>query len=107
MSRPQHHVKNPVLEGNDMKFVMTYKISDEAWDKAVSRFLETQAPAPKGVNMLGRWHAAAGRHGFILLESEDVTAIYRFAAEWHDVCDLSVTPVVEDEEAGTVLAGMH
>ena len=90
-----------------MKFVMTYNIHIESWDKAVSRFLETQAPAPAGVKLLGRWHAAAGRNGFLLLESEDVAAIYRFAAEWHDACDLSVTPVIEDEGAGAVLASMR
>ncbi|MCI0338952.1 MAG: DUF3303 domain-containing protein [Acidobacteria bacterium] len=90
-----------------MKFVMTYYIPNESWDKAVSRFLETQAPAPEGVKLLERWHAAAGRNGFLLLESEDVAAIYRFAAEWNDVCDLSVTPVIDDEGAGIVLSSMR
>jgi hypothetical protein len=90
-----------------MKFVMTYQLKTDGWDKAVSRFLETQAPAPPGVKLVGRWHAAAGRHGFLLLEGNDVSAIYRFAAEWHDVCDLSVTPVLEDAEAGAVLASMR
>ena len=54
--------------------------------------------------MVDRWHAAAGRHGFILLETDDPTAIYQFAAEWSDVCDLAVTPVLDDDEAAAVLA---
>ena len=90
-----------------MKFMMTYQIHTDGWDKAVSRFLETQAPAPPGVNLAGRWHAAAGRNGFLLLESDDPGAIYRFAAEWHDVCDLTVTPVIDDETAGSVLSSMR
>jgi hypothetical protein len=90
-----------------MKFVMTYSIPNGAWDKAVSRFLDTKAPAPEGVELLGRWHAAAGRNGFLLLEGEDVSAIYRFGAQWHDVCDLTVTPVVDDDEAGAVLASVR
>jgi hypothetical protein len=90
-----------------MKFVMTYQIKNESWETAVSRFVETQAPAPDGVKLLGRWHAAAGRNGFLLLESDDPAAIYQFAAEWHDVCDLTVTPVVEDEAAGAVLSKMR
>ncbi len=90
-----------------MKFMMTYAIRGETWDKAVTRFLETQAPAPAGVKMLGRWHAAAGRHGFLLLEGDDAAPIFRFAAEWHDVCDFAVTPVVEDAVAGAVLSSVR
>jgi hypothetical protein len=90
-----------------MKFMMTYQINNASWDKAVARFLETGAPAPAGVKLVGRWHASAGRHGFLLLEGNDASAIYRFAAEWHDVCDFAVTPVVDDQEAGAVLASMR
>jgi hypothetical protein len=89
-----------------MKFMITYQIHTTGWDKAVSRFLETQAPAPAGVKMLGRWHAAAGRNGYILVEGDDVSAIYRFAGEWHDLCDMAVTPVIEDAGAGAVLASL-
>ena len=41
-----------------MTFVMTYAIRDELMDKAVARVLETGGPAPAGVKMVGRWHAA-------------------------------------------------
>ena len=90
-----------------MKFMMTYQISTANWDKAIERFLDTGGPAPSGVEMLGRWHCTAGRNGFLLLEGNDESAIYRFAAEWHDVCDLSVTPVVDDEQAAAVLNSMR
>jgi hypothetical protein len=55
----------------------------------------------------GRWHAAAGRHGFLLLEGDDANAVYRFAAEWSDVCDLAVTPVLTDEQAAAVLKSLR
>jgi len=87
--------------------MMTYQISTADNDTAIARFLETGGGPGDGVTMLGRWHAAAGRFGFVLLEGDDVTAIYRYANEWHDVCDLDVTPVVDDEEAGAVLQGMQ
>ena len=57
--------------------------------------------------MLGRWHAAGGRHGYVLLESEDQTAIYRWTAEWNHVCGFDITPVVEDEEASAVLQSLR
>jgi len=56
---------------------------------------------------VGRWHAASGRHGFLLLEGDDANAVYRFAAEWSDVCDLAVTPVLTDEQAAAVLKSLR
>jgi hypothetical protein len=89
-----------------MKFMMTYEIGPEGWDRAVKRFLDTGGLPPAGVKMLGRWNSAAGRYGFILLEGNDPSAIYRFSAEWNDVCNLRVTPVIEDEEAAKVLGSL-
>ena len=90
-----------------MTFVMTYSIPAQSWGKAVERFLGTGGPAPAGVKLVGRWHAAAGRHGFLLLEGDDANAVYRFATEWNDVCDLAVTPVLTDEQAAAVLKSMR
>ncbi len=90
-----------------MKFVMTYQIDTEGWDKAVDRFLEGGGLPPERVAMLGRWHAAAGRNGYILLETDDQAAIYRWASEWHDLCSFDITPVVEDEEAAAVLESLR
>jgi hypothetical protein len=90
-----------------MRFMMTYKIKSENWGKAISRFLETGAPAPTGTKLVNRWHAAAGGHGFMLLEGTDINPIYQFAAEWGDLCDISITPVLEDKEAASVLTNMR
>ena len=90
-----------------MKFVMTYQMSPENRNECVKRFLATGGTPPAGVNMLGRWHATAGLHGFVLLESEDPTAMYRWASEWHDLLDFDITPVVEDAEAAAVLQSMQ
>ena len=90
-----------------MKFMMTYQISTADNETAIARFLETGGGPPEGVAMLGRWHAVAGRFGYLLLEGDDATAIYRFASEWHDVCDFDITPVVEDAEAADVMQSMQ
>jgi hypothetical protein len=90
-----------------MKFMMTYSISTADIDDAIARFLETGGGPTGNVTMINRWHAAAGRFGFVLLEGEDVAAIYQYATEWGDLCDLDITPVLEDEEAGAVLQSMQ
>jgi len=89
-----------------MQFMLTYEIPMDQRDAAVARFLETGAPAPDGVAILGRWHVAGGRAGYMILESDDVTAVYRFAAQWDDVCELDVTPVLSDEQAAGVLSSL-
>jgi len=90
-----------------LKFMMTYQISAADNEAATAQFMETGGGPPEGVTMLARWHAVAGRFGFVLLEGDDATAIYRFASEWHDTCDFDVTPVVDDAEAGAVLQSMQ
>ena len=90
-----------------MQFMMTYSFKIDTYEQTVSRFLETGAPAPEGVNQTGRWHAAAGRCGFILFETDDVTAIYTYASQWQDLIDLQVYPVLGDEAAAGVLSKLR
>ncbi|HJO04448.1 MAG TPA: DUF3303 family protein [Acidobacteriota bacterium] len=87
-----------------MRFMMTYAVPSDAWETAVERFLDSGGLPPEGVTMVDRWHAAAGRHGFILLETDDPTAIYQFAVEWSDVVDHTITPVLDDDEVAAVLS---
>lgn len=41
-----------------MKFMIMWKIPPAHYTTAVKRFLETGAPAPKGLKTIGRWHTA-------------------------------------------------
>jgi hypothetical protein len=66
---------------------------------AVARF-----PSPTGVTIRGRWHNADLSGGFILIECNDAVAAYTHAAQWADLMDLSIVPVLEDAEVGPVLA---
>jgi uncharacterized protein DUF3303 len=40
---------------------------------------------------------------FAVSEATDAKAMYRWYAEWADLLELTVTPCVEDAEAGEVL----
>jgi Protein of unknown function (DUF3303) len=44
--------------------------------------------------------------GFAVSEATDVKAMYQWYAEWADVLDLTVTPRLEDAEAGPILASL-
>ena len=86
-----------------MKYMVTWKISPANYKAAVKRFLKTGAPAPKGMKTLGRWHTAGSTRGFHLVEGSDA-ALAEVNAEWADLLDLQVVPVVEDDVAGAAAA---
>ena len=86
-----------------MKYMVIWKISPSNYKAAVRRYLKTGAPAPKGMKTIGRWHAAGSSRGFHLVEGSDA-ALAEINAEWADLLDLQVVPVVEDDVAGAVAA---
>ena len=91
-----------------MKFMITWKMPQAAYRMALERFLATGAPAPEGLKTLGRWHTAGSSKGFHLVEGSDA-ALAEINAQWADLLELEVTPVIEDDVAGriatTLLAG--
>ena len=84
-----------------MKFVIRYSILTGRYEATVKLFLETGAPPPAGVNLLGRYHAANGT-GFIIAESPDLNGISVWLADWMELCSFEVAPVVEDAEMAAV-----
>lgn len=87
-----------------MKFLSTWAVRPGATREAVARFLAGQAAPPAGVKLLGRWHKADLSGGYSLMESESPTAMYESAAEWTDVLEIHASVVIEDAEAGPILA---
>jgi hypothetical protein len=41
-----------------------------------------------------------------ILESNDAKAVFEMRVQWSDLLDLTVTPCLEDADAGAVLAAM-
>jgi Protein of unknown function (DUF3303) len=88
-----------------MKFMVTWTVPQGTFNAAVARFLETGGAPPEGVKMLGRWHGLNGQ-GFAISESSDPKAIYRWVAQWSDLLPVTVTPCLEDADAGEVMASL-
>jgi len=89
-----------------MNFMITFPLTHHDYKERVSRFLETGALPPDGVTMHGRWFTASHSKGFILAETEDPKALFRWFSEWADVVDFMIEPVLSDEEAGPILKEM-
>ena len=86
-----------------MKFMLTFTLPPATRDEAIARFLETGGQPPTGVTLLGRWTQLDLCGGVVLLESEDPKALTAFAHAWSDLLELTLAPVLEDQELSDVL----
>lgn len=86
-----------------MKYMTTWNISEDNYADAVARFKEADPTPPKGVTMLGRWHAMGTGYGFALLDVDDPIAFTKFIMQWSDLVSQEVTPVVTDEEVAQAM----
>lgn len=90
-----------------MKTMLTWTLkSGPSFNEAVRRFLVGEAEPEEGVKILGRWHSVDLSTGFGLYETENMAALYASAAKWADILDMKNYIVIEDNEAGPVLAAL-
>ena len=87
-----------------MKFMSTWTVIPGALKEAVGRFLEGQGEPAEGVTLLGRWHKVDCSGGFALFETTNPVALFESAVVWADVLEIHNTPIVEDADAGPILA---
>jgi hypothetical protein len=81
-----------------MKFMITWKIPPATYRAAMERYAKTGGPVPSGLKQIGRWHVAGSSTGFSLVEGSEAAANENIA-QWADVAELTLTPVLEDAEA--------
>jgi uncharacterized protein DUF3303 len=88
-----------------MKFMLTFdwKPDTKTRDEGIARFRKTGGLPPKGAKLLGRWTRADFSGGFDLLESDDPQALAEFALMWSDLMELTISPVLDDEQLTAVL----
>jgi uncharacterized protein DUF3303 len=86
-----------------MKFMGEWSLFPGMREHTIKRFLETGAPSPTGVKLLGRWHKSDLAGGYTLVEAESAKDMAAFSGEWSDLITLSIHPVMEDGDAAEVL----
>jgi len=90
-----------------MKFMTTWSFPTGNLPEAAARFLAGAATPEAGVTLPGRWHNVDCSGGYALYETNDPVALYRGAAKWADLLELTNVAVVEDADAGPVLASLY
>ncbi len=87
-----------------MKTMVTWSVRPGSLPEAVKRFLSGQVKDPPGLKMLGRWHNTDMSGGFALFEVESPAAAFENSVAWADVLEAHSHVVIEDAEAGPILA---
>ena len=93
-----------------MKFLVTWNIAQDRWIPVVKMFSALspaeRADAGSGVKIVGRWHDVAARTGVVIFETSDVIAVQRYIQRWNPYMDVTISPVLDDEEAVTALESL-
>ncbi len=69
------------------------------------RFRDKGRQMPDGVAFVGSWIAADLGRCFQIMDTDDVTLLQRWVAEWSDLIDFEIVPVTPGESTAEALAG--
>ena len=59
--------------------------------------------AGEHIKVHGRWHKLGGSGGVCIVECSDINALNSFMMNWSPICEITVDPVVNDEDSRAVL----
>lgn len=89
-----------------MKFMVSWQVTQDKWLPVLKKWSSLtaaqRADAGKGAKIIGRWHDTAGRGGVAIMEATDLAAMNRYLGQWNPYMDLSVAPVLDDEESAAL-----
>ena len=90
-----------------MKFLLTWSSDPATRHETYETFAkmsdDDDAADHPGVTLVGRWHDVAAGSGALICESDDISAVQSFALNWSGVLNIEIRPVVDDNEAKTML----
>ena len=61
--------------------------------------------AGEHISIVGRWHELSGAGGVCVCECSDAAHLNSWMLNWGPICDISVTPVVDDAQARASMVG--
>ena len=86
-----------------MKFMVQWSVHEESRHEALKAFSKMTLTEELGeyankMKFIGRWHDVVGMTGVGIIETDDINAINGWLLKWNSIVDVSVTPVLDDEE---------
>jgi hypothetical protein len=87
-----------------MLFMVVERFRDQNGKAVYQRFREKGRMAPDGLSFVGSWVEASLDRCFQLMECDDVALLQRFVAEWSDLAEFEIVPVVPGKETAAALS---
>ena len=87
-----------------MLFMVIERFRNGDAQAVYQRFRERGRMLPEGLNYIDSWTEANFERCFQLMECEDTRLFQEWIANWQDLVDFEITPVVPSKEAANRVA---
>jgi len=87
-----------------MLFMVIERFRNQDAKAVYRKFRDHGRMMPDGLSFVGSWVTADLDRCFQLMECDDVTLLQRWAAQWSDVVEFEIVPVVAGKDAAAALA---
>lgn len=87
-----------------MLFMVIERFRDQNAKAVYDRFREKGRMMPDGLTFVCSWISADLGRCFQLMESDNVVLLQRWVAEWSDLVEFEIVPVVLGKETSAALA---
>lgn len=88
-----------------MLFMVIETFRDQDARAVYRRFRDKGRQMPDGLRFAGSWVEASLGRCFQLMECDDVTLLQRWVAEWSDLAEFEIVPVVPGTAVAEALSG--
>ena len=86
-------------------YMIDFKCDQEAYKIFATMTLEElDSQFLEGSSKLARYHDLTTGSGIVIVEADDPTLVMEFAYGWNELCESTVVPVVDDEEAMEIVS---
>ena len=88
-----------------MVFMVIESFRNQDAKAVYRRFRDKGRLTPEGLRFVNSWVEADLSRCFQLMECDDVTLLQRWVAEWSDLVDFEIAPVVPGRDVADALSG--
>lgn len=89
-----------------MLFMVVETFKNHDMKAVYERFRERGRCMPDGLNYINSWVDASGGKCFQLMETDSLVLFQQWIAEWQDLVNFEVIPVVQGKETGDAIGAL-
>jgi hypothetical protein len=87
-----------------MLFMVIERFRNQNAKAVYSRFREKGRLMPDGIGFVSSWVTADLGRCFQIMDCEDITLLQRWTAEWSDLIEFEIVPVVPGKDTAAALS---